>query len=182
MAEALQTIVGHQAIGIFIPAIDGFTQILESVIGMVGGHCNTSERIPYREAFALPLGAVLLFDHVAEQVASLGIGMVVGHRGPELLQGTLCVRMLRSQSTKIGLESLPRCSPLLHNGPPCSALWQDCCRPSARWGAQVQESEPSSQEFRAAIFPPPGPSLNGVSARLDLVINVYGFSGPRTRN
>jgi hypothetical protein len=39
-AELLQIKVGHQAVGIFVPAIDGFTQILQRVIGVVGSQLS----------------------------------------------------------------------------------------------------------------------------------------------
>ena len=38
--ELLQIRVGHQAVGIFVPAIDGFTQILQRVIGVVGSQLS----------------------------------------------------------------------------------------------------------------------------------------------
>ena len=39
-AELLQIRVGHQDVGIFVPAIDGFTQILQRVIGVVGSQLS----------------------------------------------------------------------------------------------------------------------------------------------
>src|ERR1700691_5644778 len=48
-AKAFQIIVGGQSIGIFIPALDGFAQILESVVEMVRSDGGTRERIPHRE-------------------------------------------------------------------------------------------------------------------------------------
>ena len=55
VAEVLQIVVGHQTIGIFILAIDGLLQILESVIGAVGNRCHTGEGIPHREWVSSPL-------------------------------------------------------------------------------------------------------------------------------
>ena len=106
LAQAPQIIVCCQSIGIFIAALDGFTQILKRVLGMVGSDGNTGERIPHREAVALPFGIVLLLDHVAKQFAGLGVAMGVRHRCPELLQCKQCIGMLRAQSTSDGGESL----------------------------------------------------------------------------
>jgi hypothetical protein len=39
-AELLQIRVGHQAVGIFVPAIDGFRQIPQRVIGVVGSQLS----------------------------------------------------------------------------------------------------------------------------------------------
>jgi hypothetical protein len=49
-AEFPQIVVGHQAIGIFISAADGLTQILQGVIGAVGSCCYAGEAIPSRPA------------------------------------------------------------------------------------------------------------------------------------
>jgi hypothetical protein len=40
LAELLQIRVGHQAVGVFVPAIDGFAQILQRVIGVVGSQLS----------------------------------------------------------------------------------------------------------------------------------------------
>ena len=65
-AKALKIIVGRQSIGIFIPALDGFMEILKRFIRMAGCDGHTGKRIPHRETVSLRLGTFLLFDKVAK--------------------------------------------------------------------------------------------------------------------
>jgi len=47
-AKVFQIVIGHQSIGILVPAMDGFLQILQRVVGAIGGLRYTGEVIPHR--------------------------------------------------------------------------------------------------------------------------------------
>src|SRR5580658_3292332 len=99
-------IVDHQAVGIFIPALDGFAKILKGVIGAVGNCCHTREVEPDPGAISLLRRTVLLFDHVAKQPAGFVVAMLVGQRFPELPQSKQVVAIERAHGSNSGFESL----------------------------------------------------------------------------
>ena len=46
-AKVFQVGVGQQSIGILVPAMDGFLQVLQRVVGAIGGLRHTGEAIPH---------------------------------------------------------------------------------------------------------------------------------------
>ncbi len=104
--KILQIVVGQQVIGVFVPPIDSFLEILQSFIETVGRRRHAGVGIPYREGVPLPLGVAFLLDHVAKQLAGLGVALTLGKRCPEALEGIQGFGMLWPERAKPDFESL----------------------------------------------------------------------------
>jgi hypothetical protein len=65
-AEIFQIGVGHQTVGIFVSAIEGFLQILKGVIGTVGGGRDTGEGVPDLPGVSQSFGVALPVDGVVK--------------------------------------------------------------------------------------------------------------------
>src|SRR5580658_1408228 len=62
LAEVLQIFVGHQTVGILVPAVDRFLKVLECFVGMVCRFGHTGKVVPRQPAILLPRGIASLFD------------------------------------------------------------------------------------------------------------------------
>jgi len=52
-AKVFQIFVSHQSIAIFVPAMDGFLQVVQRVVGAIGSRRHTGEVIPRRPRVSL---------------------------------------------------------------------------------------------------------------------------------
>jgi hypothetical protein len=80
LVEAVQIVVGHQDIGIFVAKANTLPQILNCLVLAVSGAGYTGKGVPQLELISLIRSTCILLDRVAKQLARFFITMSEGQR------------------------------------------------------------------------------------------------------